>query len=726
MFVSFRDVMVAMGQIPDSLFGFDASGVIARVGKSVRQFAPGDRVCTLGHGAHRTNFRNKAKFCQIIPEGLTFEEAATLPLVHCTAYHALVNVARIAPKQTILIHAAAGGVGQAAIQLAKHFDVEIFATVGSAEKREIIKEVHGVPDDHIFNSRDLSFAKGILRMTKGRGVDCVLNSLSGQALQETWNCIASFGTFVEIGIRDILDNTGLEMRPFIQDATFSFLNLKHIMTEKPKLLKEILEGTFDFLRQGVTKPVSPVTTYAFSGVEDAFRLMQTGKHLGKIAIAWNRSDVVPVLHRPKTSLILNPDKTYMLCGGFGGLGQSLAHLLVHLGARNLCFISRSGKKSLEAQKLVEKLEHQNVRVCVFSCDISVKDDIAAALERCLLTMPPIGGVIQGAMVLRDISFASMTHAQWIESLRPKVQGTWNLHLLLPQNLDFFITLSSFAGVFGNRTQSNYAAAGAFQDALAHHRVTHSLKAVTVDLGIMRDIGVIAERGVTGSLKEWEEPFGIRERELHLLMTTIITKELDTTTSSISSLSSSPPFINVSSGCLAAPSPGTIPIPPQILTGFATGGTAQLAGINPPFYFSDPRFSHLALSGLSSTLGSSALPNSPSHITDPSSLLKNLASLSLTDATLAAERLTIAIVARVAKSLQTEMSEIGSGKPLHTYGVDSLVAIEFANWIFREVGVQVTVFEVLEATPIVGFAEKVVEKCREAARGGGKGEGEGAG
>ena len=175
--ISFRDIMVAMGQIPDDTLGFEASGIISHVGQHVTRFRPGDRVCTLGSGAHRTVFRNKADFCQHIPNNLTFQEAATLPLVHCTAFYALIHIARIQPKQTILIHAGAGGVGQAAIQVAKHHELEIFTTVGSPEKKKLLEDTYNIPHDHIINSRDQSFAKGVLTMTNARGVDCIINSL---------------------------------------------------------------------------------------------------------------------------------------------------------------------------------------------------------------------------------------------------------------------------------------------------------------------------------------------------------------------------------------------------------------------------------------------------------------------------------------------------------------------------------------------------------------------
>ncbi|KAI9728591.1 MAG: Type I Iterative PKS [Cirrosporium novae-zelandiae] len=669
--LNFRDIMVAMGHIPDSLLGFEASGVIARIGSNVTKFKVGDHVCTLGHGAHRSVFRNNEAFVQLVPEGLSFEEASTLPLVHCTAYNALVRIARAEPGQTVLIHAAAGGVGQVAIQIAKHIGMEIFATVGSPDKRKLIQDVYGIPDDHIFASRDVSFAKGVMRMTHGRGVDVVLNSLSGEALRQTWNCIAPFGTFIEIGMKDILGNTGLDMRPFLQDATFAFFNLSHVLRANPKLMERIIQGAFDFLRQGITKPVSPLTVYPISQVENAFRLMQTGKHRGKIALSWDENEVVPIVRTVGDSLKLDSNATYVLVGGLGGLGRSLANLFVDHGARYLCFISRSGDTSKQAQKLVQDLEKRQVFVRVYRCDIADEESLAETIIQCSQELPPIRGMVQCAMVLRDVLFEKMTYQQWTESLRPKVDGSWNLHSLLPEDLDFFIILSSFAGIFGNRSQSNYAAAGAYEDALAHYRHSQGLKAVTLDLGVMRDVGVIAEQGATDYLKEWEEPFGIRELELHDLIKKTITSQ--------------------------AADDGDIP--PQILTGFATGGAAHAASIRRPLYFDDARFSILAKTGLGAAQSSGAASGSKSI-----SLQDQLAHAeSLADATAVVIE---ALVNKVAKSLQTSPSEIDPARPLHSYGVDSLVAVEIRTWIFKDLKSNVSLFDVLSAVPISALAEKI--------------------
>ena len=674
--------MVAMGQIQDSLFGFEASGTILRVGPEVGGLAPGDEVCVLGHGAHRTVFRSKEKFCHRIPPGITHKEATTIPLVHATAYYALMHVAQIRKGQSVLIHAAAGGVGQAALQLANHIGLEIFATVGSEEKRILIHEEYSIPHDHIFNSRDLSFAKGVMRMTGGRGVDCILNSLSGEGLRQSWYCIAPFGSFVEIGLKDILNNTGLDMQPFLQDASFTFINLKRVMTDNSDLLAQVLQEVFNLLSLGILKPVTPVTVYALSDMEKAFRLMQMGKHRGKIALSWGGDDVVPQMrtHQTGPPASLDPSASYLLVGGLGGLGRSLAGLLVRLGARHLCFISRSGATSIEAKAFIQSMASLHVDVVVYQCDIANLSALRAVFDDHSSNQPPLKGAFQCAMALHDSLFEQMTHHQWSASLRPKVLGTHNLDVLLPEHLDFFIILSSFAGIFGNRSQSNYAAANTYQDALAQQRRELGLKAVSVNLGIMREVGVLAERGATGYLKEWEIPFGIRERELHALMQMIIAGETCGRKSTI---------------------------PAQIITGFPTGGMAHKAAIRRPFFFDDPIFSELAATGLGSFTDDGPLPAE----VETSGTMVTLQSLiaEADSVKTASNAVTGALVAHLAKILQTSTSEIDTDNALHSYGVDSLLAIEIINWVFQEIGVALSVLEILATMPISELAIKIVHK-----------------
>ena len=664
--------MTAMGQIPDSTIGVDAAGTISRVGSAVTKFKVGDPVAFFAQGAHSTHPRTRADNCALIPDGMTFEEAASIPTIHGTAWYALVKLARVQPGQSLLVHAAAGGVGQAAIQIAKHFGVEVFATVSNATKRQLIRDSYGIPDDHIFNSRDVSFAKGIMRMTKGRGVDVILNSLSGEALRQTWHCIAPFGYFVEIGLRDILNNTGLDMAPFKQDATFTFLNLAHVQKSRPDLMAAIVEGTFEFVRQGISKPVKPITSYAISDVERAFRLMQAGKHLGKLVLTWGRDDEVPVIDRRKSTLRLDPHSTYLLVGGLGGLGRSLAERLVELGARKLCFLSRSGAQSSEAKSLVSSLENAGVQVDVLRCDVSSEHAVESAVTTITRKLGRIRGVLQGAMVLRDTLFVNMTHQQWIEAMRPKVQGSWHLHKHLP-DVDFFVILSSAVATFGNRGQGNYGAAGAYEDELAHYRRSLGLHATTVDLGIMRDIGVLAETGITDNLRDWEEPYGIRKPEFHALMELAIDGDIQGSS------------------------------PAQIITGLATGGSAVVAGIDAPYYLDNAKFSIMALTGMKNAQGvsgaSTELGSVPTHtLIGQSESLEDAASAVL-----------VALVRQVSRMLQLPADEVDTGRFLHNYGIDSLLAIEVVNWALKDAKSTVNVFDVLSSIPMTALAGKIASK-----------------
>lgn len=224
--LNFKDILVALGSLNEHKLGVDAAGVVTRVGKAVAGLKPGDRVMTATCDAFATYVRFPAAGAIPMPDTMSFEEAASMPLIFLTAYYALVTAGGLVKGETILIHAAAGGVGQAAIILAQHIGAEIFATVGSDEKKALVMAQYGIPEDHIFSSRDTSFAKGIMRATSGRGVDVVLNSLAGEALRLSWHCLAKFGRFLEIGKADLFANTGLDMKPFLDNKSYIGVNLR--------------------------------------------------------------------------------------------------------------------------------------------------------------------------------------------------------------------------------------------------------------------------------------------------------------------------------------------------------------------------------------------------------------------------------------------------------------------------------------------------------------------
>lgn len=291
--VNFEDVLIALGRLNEGELGNECAGIVVRAG-SEANLVPGDRVCMFALDTYKTYVRSKKSLVFKIPDTLSFCEAAAFPIVFTTAYHALCGNARLSFGETILIHSAGGGTGQAAIQIAKITKAEIYVTVSSNEKKKLIMDLYGIPENHVFSSKGLSFVKGIMRMTDGRGVDMVLNSLAGEGLQGSWDCLAAFGRFVEIGKKDILARNKLPMLPFNENRTFTAVNLTHMISERPDIVRKNMEAILALLGDGQIRTPQPLHIYSNSQIEEAFRYLQSGKNTGKTVVEFKDDDVVKV------------------------------------------------------------------------------------------------------------------------------------------------------------------------------------------------------------------------------------------------------------------------------------------------------------------------------------------------------------------------------------------------------------------------------------------------
>ena len=291
--MNFMDCLTALGRINQDTLGGERSGIVSRTG-SASDFQIGDRVCAVVLGCFKTYARPKAELVTKIPDELPFTEAASLPVTFATSYYGLVEVARLQREESVLIHSASGGTGQSAIQIAQWIGAEVFVTVGSDEKKKLVMDTYGIPEDHIFYSRNTTFSLGIMRMTKGHGVNVILNSLAGKGLVSSWECIASFGRFVEMGKRDIQAHSNLPMIPFAKNVSFNAIDLAAMSVERPSLLKKTLRQVMDLVMDKKLRAPHPLTIYSAAQVLDAFRFMQSGKNTGKTAIKINKKDMVPV------------------------------------------------------------------------------------------------------------------------------------------------------------------------------------------------------------------------------------------------------------------------------------------------------------------------------------------------------------------------------------------------------------------------------------------------
>ena len=490
--LNFRDVMKAMGIYPGNpedlkWLGDECSGSVVEVGKNVKDFRVGDEVIAMVPYCFRSFATINHNLVIPKPSRLSFEEAATLPIVFLTTYYALIHLARMESGEKVLIHAAAGGVGQAAVQIAQGIGAEIFATAGSPEKRDFLRSL-GI--SHVMDSRSLDFADEIKEITSGKGVDVILNSLAGDFIPKSFSVLAPFGRFLEIGKVDIYQNSKIGLEPFKNNISFFAIDLSKLLEDRPEFMTSMLRKLAVSFEDGSLRPL-PHKTFPISCAGEAFRYMAQAKHTGKVVLSMQQ-DSIAVGPSSDQSSLFHPDATYLITGGMGGFGLELARWMIEKGARNLMLMGRSGAVSDEAKEALESLREQGACVEVAKADVTVEKDVVRVLSDIEKEMPPLKGVIHAAMVLDDAFLAQLTSEQFTKVLGPKMIGVWLLHQHTRDiPLDHFINFSSASSMVGATGQGNYAAANFFLDAIAHYRHSLDLPALTINWGALSEVGYVA-------------------------------------------------------------------------------------------------------------------------------------------------------------------------------------------------------------------------------------------
>ncbi|KAJ5894604.1 hypothetical protein N7495_006295 [Penicillium taxi] len=668
--VNFRDILIAVGQLKANHTGSECSGIVTKVGNACEEFRVGDSVAALVDGSFANLIRIRESGPVVkIPDGISYSDASAVPVTFATAYVSLHNVAHIQPGETVLIHSGTGGTGQAAIQIAQKAGATVFATVGSKSKKQLLMDAYNIPESHIFSSRSTLFSKMIKLRTGGKGVDVILNSLAGESLLASWRCIAPYGRFLEIGKKDILSNQQLPMLQFLDNVSYSGVDLAVMSHERPEVCIAALKSVFASIKDGTLHPPQPINLFGVGEIEKAFRLIQSGKHIGKIIIEMKRQDRVMTVLKTRPSLSLDPNATFVVSGGLGGLGKNISCWLADHGARHLLVLSRSGSQGAKGMALTRYLEKRGVQILAPSCDISDEESLQNALSECRSKMPPIKGCIQAAMVLRDALFEGISHELWREVLGSKVQGSWNLHRQLPKGMDFFIMLSSIAGVLGNAGQANYAAGNTFQDALARHRIGLNEKATALDLGAIAFAGAIANDSRLH--EELISNVGFKpvtEAQIHALLSKYCDPEIGL--------------------CTSLECQTTVGLTPSALSQSVQWQNRPLVRrlIRNEQYNADEDTE----SG--GTIGASSLKHATS--------LSN-----------ANELVTAAFAAKLSKALGIAVADIDANKPLHQYGVDSLVAVELRSWFGKELQAELGVFEILGEATLSSVAKLATRKSK---------------
>jgi thioesterase domain-containing protein/NAD(P)-dependent dehydrogenase (short-subunit alcohol dehydrogenase family)/acyl carrier protein len=427
---------------------------------------------------------------------MSFNAAVTIPIAFLTAYYSLHSLGQIRAGDKVLIQAAAGGVGLAALQIAKLAGAEVFETAGTTEKRELLRLLGA---DHVMSSRSLAFADEIKMLTGGRGVDIVLNSLAGEAIRKGIDCLAPYGRFLELGKRDIYQDNKIGLWGFRSNISFHAIDLSRVIQHRPDFVREMLQRIVGHLAKGELSAL-PLRPFPVSRIVEAFRYMAQARHTGKVVITMDGSPVSVERHLP-AEIEIDSNARYLISGGLGGFGLKVAEWLVEKGADHLVLVGRSGAASTEAQQAVAALEAQGATVDVQCVDISDPVQTDALLAGLTREGPPLKGVFHAAMVIDDGILLQLDKERFRRAMAPKVDGCWNLHRsTIEQSLDYFVLFSSLSAVIGNPGQANYAAANAFLDAFAYYRRAHGLPALSVNWGPIVGAGYIEKnREVAESL-----------------------------------------------------------------------------------------------------------------------------------------------------------------------------------------------------------------------------------
>ncbi|KAM3079651.1 hypothetical protein ACMFMG_006064 [Clarireedia jacksonii] len=691
------DTLTDKADVRNGTCSLEFSGVITATGSQVSVFKPGDRVVVLAPNYGGTYERVPEWACCRLNDDEEFVTMATVPMAFATALHALEDRARLEIGQSVLIHSATESVGLAAIQIAQLKGAEIFATVDTeAKKAFLVNNLH-IPSSHIFQSQSVAFLDEIKKATSGNGVDVILNSLTGDLLQASWEAVADFGTFIELGKRDIVDSGLLDMRVFNSGTTFTAFDMGDIFWSKKEIRRQtihrLLCRSIELLREEKIRPVSPLEIFPASQVVEAFRYFASSERIGKVALTFLPSDTIPIV-KLKHNTRFDARKSYILVGCLGGLGRSLAQWMLKRGARNFVFMGRSGISKPAARNTVTDLQAAGADVEVVQGDVSCYADVERAVTAAKL---PIGGIVQAAMSIHVALFNETTPEKWHSGISQKVQGSLNLYKALTtvhntSQLDFFLMLSSVTGSVGVATEANYCAAGAFQDAFGAHLRSLGLPGVSLGLGMVSEVGFLHERPGTEAVLLRKGLHPLTEEEFLVLID-----------GAINSLKSADESGDMAWGKKHH-------MDGHILTGLELQGFQKhrdMGFVRGVVVLEDPRFTYMAGAfAASEPTSADADANGSNFPRAVASALARNESDSLPGEELV-EAIAGVVIARIATLLLVPPTQLQITTHLADFGMESMLAAEFRSDMFRAFKVDVP-FAVLMAqgTQIRNISELV--------------------
>ncbi|KAH7319610.1 putative polyketide synthase [Stachybotrys elegans] len=667
-------VLVITGSDYPMTFSYEIGGVVTRVGPNVKTLQVGDRVVGFHADMYASYQEVPANMLYKLESSDNMQAAVSMLMSYAYALHGIETLAMVRSNHNVLVLQGTGSVGVAAIEIARLNGAIPYVVVKSEEEASFLKSHLGMSERNmIWASEPLTQRLG--ELTSGHGADIVFSagSVDPKLAREAWRHIARFGSFIDAGRKDVLSRNALDIVPVSRGASYISFDLLEIYKARPELLSVKIERIVQMAREGLVASPGQVQPVNLAELDKAVASFSDTFNASKFMVLYEPSESPIQILPARAPLKFSPDATYLLVGCLGGLGRSLTSWMMESGARRFTFLSRSGTDNKSAAKLVEDIEASGAIVQVVRGDATSRDDVVRAVEG-ISPEHPIKGVVHAAMVLRDGLFHAMPFENWKTSVEPKILGAMNLHSVLSETpLDFFIMTSSVSGILGTPGQSNYAAANAFLDSLARHRVNAKQVATSVVLPMVLGVGVVAETAGLEDALTRKGMYGIDEEHL------------------LEGFEASMVARNVVSDH----------VPDHVVVGLDPSNLQKAVNdesADDCFWLEDARFSHVVqdmASAADDATGSGA-----------QSILATIKSAASPAEALAA--VTAHFIDKLARMLLLSLDEFEPDvKSIADYGIDSMIGAELRNWIFKEYRMDVPFQQLLGPTlNITKFAKQV--------------------
>ncbi|OHF04176.1 beta-ketoacyl synthase domain-containing protein [Colletotrichum orchidophilum] len=672
--LSTGDVASVLGKAEESPLGLEASGVVTKTGPASR-FQVGDRVFGLAvSGTIKTHVRSTDGLLAKLPDGVSWADGAVLPVDYTTAYAVLCEFGSLRKGDAVLLHDGCSSIGKAFVQLAQLQGAEVYVTVKNQTEQDTLVNEYRVPGDHVFGSRDLSMRTVQQKLIKGRGINVLVTAADDEVTDGVVDCVAPFGRIVNIGSGAGISSTRVPRGRNIRLESFDLASCLAFDSARTETMFQHMVDIIFANWKSINRP-SPTALYSFSQIGDSFRRVQSEDYdAAKIILEPRDEDIIPVVPSRKLASSFDPEASYVIAGGLGGLGRSVARWMASRGAKNLILLSRRGAVEKAAVDLVAELESVCDNVVTPACDVTDASALESVMAQLATTLPPTKGCIQGSMVLQDNLVENMSLDNWKAAVQPKVYASQNLYNALGDKTDFFVFLSSTVGVTGSPEQANYAAGGTFQDAFAHHLVSKGVNAVSIDLPIVRGVGYVAEKPELWDYLTSAGWTHITEDELYAVLDYHCRP--------------------------ASAGPSQAAVRAQVIPRLWLPQETAAEGYQTQTWGEDPLFSHLRQTETNDTdKGDDAnkTVNHKAHLQGATSLKE------------AEEIVLDALLLKIARMLSIDALNLETSKPLHAYGIDSLTAVELRSWLMKELGAEVSVFDITNNSSIAQLAVLATKK-----------------